>query len=324
MTPLASLPEPDVELYKPSADIDFIRFFSNTSKSLIFTESTRFESIPMRKGGRDGMLLTIHDPTVYELIVVARELPNAVIEALEVSFDFTPKDAKLSLLKRHELIEEVRQWLISHLLPWQAVGMQPATRVSAAKGHCEQVFNDKVARRAKPHETMYYGHSDSKYADRSKPNFASMRLYTKIKDHGRALPPAKHRCRVEVTLNQFGCKHFNLTTPASIFDFEFRKLGDYFRLVKPEVMRGRVSKRVRARHPRLSKFAEEENMRLAAETLIRVGSHAASRIKLLNVDRLHRHTKGNKIIQKRLDNMTSTYKRHRKVIDFYAKEWGSF
>ena len=264
--------------------------------------------------------MTIHDPKVYDLIVVARELPAAVIDTLEVYFDVTPKDKDLSPKERNERIEDVRQWLISHLLPWQAVGIQAATRVSAAPGHSAPVYTEKLRTRAKPDETMYFGHSKSKYADPSKPNFASMRLYKKDRDNGAVLLPAKHRCRLEVTLNQFGCKHFHLTNPESIFDFDFRDLGKYFRLVKPEIKRPAISKKVRARHPRIAKYIEETRMQEAADTLILVGSHAASREELINVDRRHRHAEGNKMILHSLDDLTRRIEKRRD----YVREWGSF
>jgi hypothetical protein len=206
------------------------------------------------------------------------------------------------------------------LLPWQAVGIQAATRVSAGKGHSEQIFTEAIRRRARHDETMYYGHSDSIYADRTKPNFASLRLYKKIADHAGALAHSKHRCRLEVTLNEYGCKHFRLTNPESIFDFDFRELGDYFRLVKPEVKRPTTSIRVMKKHSRIVRAIDEIRMKAAAETLILVGSHAASREDLLIVDRLHRHTAGNKMIFHHLDDLTNRLKKRRE----HVHEWGSF
>lgn len=322
MRPLASLPEPNFDLFKTSCGIDFIKFFSFINKPLSkhLSKSGKVYITPLRKDGHDGMLVTIHDPTVYDLIVITRDLPTAVIDTIEVFYDFTPKDKKMPLKVKHERIEDVRQWLISHLLPWQAVGIQAATRLSAGRGHSAPVYTDKVRTRAKPDETMYYGHSDSKYADPTKPNFAYMKLYRKITDNKKSLLPAKHRCRVEVTLNQFGCKHFGLTNSASIFDFDFRYLGEYFRLVKPEVKRPVISKRVRVKHPHLAKYIEETKMAAAAETLVLVGSHAASREDLLNVDRLHRHTKGNRMILNSLDDLTSRIEKRRE----HVHAWGSF
>jgi len=321
MTPLASLPEPNFDLFKISCGIDFVRFFSPISKSLaLHLPLSRIYYKPMHAHGHDGMLVTIHDPKVYDLIIVTRELPAAVIDAIEVYCDFTPKDKTIPLKERHDRIEDVRQWLISHLLPWQAVGIQAATRISAGLGHSAPVYTDKIRTRATADETMYFGHSDSKYADPGKPNFAFMRLYKKVRDNGAALLPANHRCHLEVTLNQFGCKHFGLTYPESIFDFDFRDLGEYFRLVKPEVKRPATPKRVSAGHPRLSRFFDERRMRAAAETLILVGSHAASHEKLLNVDRLHRHAAGNKMILKSLDDLSHRIEKRRN----YVREWGSF
>jgi hypothetical protein len=321
MSPLASLPEPNFDLFKISSGIDYVRLFSLESKNLeLHLPKSKIKYKFLRAGGHDGMLVTIHDPTVYDLIVITRELPDAVVDALEVYCDFTPRDKRMPLKERHDRIEDVRQWLISHLLPWQGAGIQPATRVSAGRGHSAPVFTPKIRRRAAPDEMMYFGHSDSKYADRTKPNLASMRLYKKATDDKSVLLPAEHRCRLEVTLNQFGCKHFGLTDPDSIFDFDFRDLGEYFRLVRPEIRRPPLSKRVRERHPLLAKYVEEMAMRTAEETLMLVGSHAASHEKLLNVDRLHRHAAGNKMIQKSLDDQSRRVKKRRD----YVREWGSF
>lgn len=262
--------------------------------------------------------MTIHDPTLYDLIVVTRELPTAVLDGIEVFFDFTPK-GELRLKERHKLIEEIRQWVISHLLPWQAIGIQAATRVSKGRKHCEPVFSGEVERRARSGETMYYGHSDSKYADPSKPNFASMKVYRKITNNKKPLLPAKHRCRVEVTLNQFGCKHFGLINPESLVGFDFRQLGPYFRLVKPEI-RPLAMCKLRKWNPRMAAYLEPLRMKMAADTLISVGSHAASEEKLLIVDRKHRHMKGNKMILYRLDDLTRKFKKCQRNI----KEWGSF
>lgn len=225
--------EPDFALLKRSCGLDFIRFFSDTAKVLPLSPA-RTKIKPLRAQDHDGMLLTIQEPTVKDIDLVVRELPAAVIDAIEVYFDFTPKGA-LSLLERQNRIEDVRQWVLSHLYPWQAVGIQASTRVSKGRKHSEPVYSGEIERRAARYETMYFGHSDSIFADPDEPNFASMRLYRKVTDNRHGLPPVKHRCRLELTLSQAGCKYFGLTSPASLFGFNFRQFAPYFRLVKPEV-----------------------------------------------------------------------------------------
>jgi hypothetical protein len=321
MKPFAANPEPDFKLYKGSCDLDYVRFFSTITKPLPLPPSTKLKILPMHAHGHNGMLLTIHDPKVSDLQVIARELPAAVFDGIEVFYDFTPK-GDLALKERRTRIEDVRQWVISHLYPWDAEGIQVATRVSSARKHSEPVLSGEVERRARSNETMYFGHSDSKYAKPSEPNYASMRLYRKITDNLSALPPHEHRCRIEVTLNQSGCKHFGLTNPASIFGFYFRQFGQYFRLVNPEV-RPYVMPRLRKLNPRMADLLEPKRMKMAADTLVWAGIHAASGEKLLNVDGKHRHQAGNRMIQIRLDDLTKKYKKSRENPD-YGNEWGSF
>lgn len=261
----------------------------------------------MHAGDHDGMLVTIHDTTVEDIEVVARELPGAVFDSVEVYYDFTPKGA-LSLTEKHQRIEMVRQWILTHLYPWQGVGIQEATRVSSGPRHVEAVFNGDIERRAENYETMYFGHRDQKYADRDKSNYAFVRLYYKKSDNKKALSPDKYRCRVEVNLNSSGCKHFGLTDPRSIFGFDFRQLGPYFRLVKPEV---RISPMLKLRtwNIPMAELLESKRTRMAADTLRDVGSHAAIKNKLINVDGHHRHSEGNRMIQVRLDDLTRKFKK---------------
>ena len=275
----------------------------------------------MHFGGHDGILLTIHDTKVEDIELVARELPGAVFESVEVYYDFTPKGA-ISLLERHQRIETVRQWVISHLYPWQALGIQAATRVSKGPRHVDAVYNGDVERRAACYETMYFGHADPKYSDPAEPNYAFMRLYRKIKDNGLALLPDKYRCRVEVNLNLSGCRHYGLTDPGSIFGFDFRQLGPYFRLVKPEVGLCSMPK-LRTWNRPMAELLEIARARMAAGTLRDVGSHSASKEKLINVDGHHRHKEGNRMIQIRLDDLTRKFNKGRKP-NIYGDEWGSW
>ena len=263
----------------------------------------------MRAGDHDGMLLTIHDTKVEDIEVVARELPEAVFDSIEVYYDFTPKGA-LSLTDKHQRIEMVRQWILTHLYPWQGVGIQEATRVSSGPRHAEAVFNGDIERRAENNETLYFGHAKRIHANRDKANYAFMRLYNKKTDNKKALSPDKYRCRVEVNLNSMGCEHFGLTDPSSLFGFDFRKLGPYFRLVKPEV---RISymRKLRKWNIPMAELLESKRTRMAADTLRDVGSHAAIKNKLINVDGHHRHSEGNRMIQVRLDDLTRKFKKGR-------------
>lgn len=82
--------DPDFDSYKKSCGVDFVRFFSSTAKALTLPAS-KTKTTPIRAGGTDGMLLTIQEPTVGEIETVARELPEAQFDGIEVFYDFTPK-----------------------------------------------------------------------------------------------------------------------------------------------------------------------------------------------------------------------------------------
>lgn len=312
--------EPDFDCYKKSCGVDFVRFFSRTAKALALPNS-KTKTIPLRAGGADGMLLTIQEPTVFEIETVAQELPDAQFDGIEVFYDFTPKGCS-SPEQRKAMIENIRQWLISHLYPWQGPGLQIATRVSKGRKHAEPVFTHVVERRADANETMYFGHADPIYADPDQANYAFMRLYAKVTDNRTALLPDKWRCRVELNLNSAGCRHFGLSDPSRLFGFDFRQLGPYFRLARPEIKPCAMPK-LRSWSPRMADLLEATRMRLAWDTLQNVGSHAASHDSLINVDGHHRHKLGNRMIQIRLDDLTRKFAKGRKTTA-YGESWGSW
>lgn len=267
------------------------------------------------------MLLTIQEPTVREIELVAQELPDARFDSIEVFYDFTPKGS-LSIVERKAMIENIRQWLISHLYPWQGPGLQIATRASKARKHAEPVFTHVVQRRAYANETMYLGHADPIYADPDQANYAFMRLYAKVTDNKFALLPDKWRCRLELNLNSSGCQHFGLSDPSSLFGFDFRQLGSYFRLVRPEIKPYSMPK-LRSWNPYMADLLETTRRRLAAGTLQAVGSHAASHDPLINVDGHHRHKAANRMIQIRLDDLTRKFAKGRGNSP-YGPTWGSW
>ena len=81
--------------------------------------------------------------------------------------------------------------------------------------------------------------------------------------------------------------------------------------------------KLRASNPRMAELLERTRMGMAASTLLNVGSHAASREKLLNVDGHHRHKQGNRMIQIRLDDLSRKFKKGRESFS-YGDEWGSW
>ncbi|AXS78629.1 hypothetical protein [Dechloromonas sp. HYN0024] len=312
--------DPIFDSYKKSCGIDFVRFFSRTAKALPLPAS-KTKTTPLRAGSSDGMLLTIQEPTVSEIKTVAKELPEAQFDSIEVFYDFTPKGCS-SLEQRKAMIENIRQWLISHLYPWQGPGLQVATRVSKGRKHAEPVFTHIVERRANANETLYLGHADPIYADPDLANYAFMRLYAKVIDNKTALLPNKWRCRLELNLTSTGCRFFGLTSPNSLFGFDFRQLGPYFRLARPDIKPCSMPK-LRSWNPRMADLLEATRMRLALDTLKNVGSHAASHEPLINVDGHHRHKVGNRMIQIRLDDLTRKFKKSSQSMP-YGNTWGSW
>jgi len=312
--------DPDFSLYKSSCDIDYARFLiDKSSPPPDFLSHAKVT--PLRAGGADGMFLTIHDPKPQDFVLVEKAYPTAQFNEVEVFFDLTPKRPATSTV-RETMLHEIQQWLISHLYPWRGVGLQVATRVSEGRRHSEPVFNDTVERRPTPKESMYFGHSSPIYADPTLPNFAYLRLYIKKTDNKSSLLPEKWRTRVEVNLNSGGCKHYGLTTPTSIYSFNFRPLGKYLNFFKPET-KTPVYRKMRRWNSKMALLLEKTRARLATETLRDVGVHSGSREKLIILDRHHRHAAANRMVRNRLDDLTDKYEKFGPV-SIYGSEWGSW
>lgn len=315
--------DPDFKQYKSSCDLDYARFFIDRSapvpKSLEHARIT-----PAREGGSDAMMLTIQDPKPSDFVAVETAYPTAQFATLEVFFELKPKKSSTPV-ERNAMLQDIQQWIVSHLYPWRGKGLQVATRVSKGKRHVAAVFNDpddSIERRPMSHETMYFGHSKGKYADPSFPNYAFLRMYIKKTDQRLALLPDEWRTRLEVNLNHAGCIKFGLTTPTSIFGFNFRGLGEYFHFFKPGVT-SPIYKKMRKRNPKMAALLESTRKRMATDTLREAGAHTGSREKLINLDGHHRHPKANKMIRDRLDDLTAKYcKKDPK--SRYGSEWGSW
>lgn len=252
-----------------------------------------------------SMIFTLHDPSPEEVRTIAEKAPNAVLVALEVSLDFFPKKG-LSLAERDERLDEVRQWLIGQLYPWDAPGIQAASRASSAVKKVEALFNGDVERRPYLRETLYLGHKDAKYAATGQPNFAFMRVYRKITDNRRNLAPNKRCCRVEVNLNQEGCAHFQLQRPADLLSFNYRKLGSYFRLICPQA-RPVLLKRIRHSDPKMAEVLEKTLIRHLNERLESVGAYVAGFDRSAFITS-HRSAKANDRLQQALKSLARTWR----------------
>lgn len=293
----------DLSRYQISPCIDFMKF-SCSFVDFGFPSSRLKRHFDSSTG---NLIFTLHDPRPEEVRNIAEKAPDAVLVALEVSLDFFPKMGRsLPLTERDERLEEVRQWLIGELYPWEAPGIQAASRASQAANKVEALFNGDVERRPYRRETLYLGHKDAKYAAIEQPNFAFMRVYRKVTDNRQILAPNKQCCRVEVNLNQEGCAHFKLQHPADLLSFNYRKLGSYFRLIRPQakpVLLGRL----RRSEPKMAEVLEKVKTRHLNERLESVGAYAAgfNRSAFITSDR---SAKANDRLQQALKSLTRTWR----------------
>lgn len=297
--------DPDFGRTKTSPSIDFIKLFSKSfDKPLI--DPKRCKSGRHECAAGYGMQVTIQNPTVGDLEAAIAAMVVPVIIGLEVSIDFRPK-GKLTPMERVQRMEDIRLWLLAHLYPWGGTGLQFAHRVSSGKGHSEPVWCDRILRRPGRNETLYLGHANDRYADPEQANYAFMRLYEKKTDMRSKLPPGKSSVRVEVSLNEAGCRHFGLNAADSLFGFRFRQLSDYFKLVRPFYTLPRMGRHWRGSE----RFAEmiANKMLAIVEDQARIAGvwslHNARHV----YPTLGRHVNGNRIIGTRLDNLTKKYLR---------------
>ncbi|MDZ4057764.1 MAG: hypothetical protein U1D69_12535 [Polynucleobacter sp.] len=260
-------PEPDFRRYTCSASIDFVTVFHPTHVNLPIDSNQG--NICCELG--QGRSTTLHDLSPDDLDAVSPHLGDAQIIKLEVSLDFrvrgNPDDAE-----RERLLHEVGDWLLAHLYPWSAPGIQVGHRVSRCKGRAEKIVRPSGdITSARTGDTLYLGHSDSTYANRDQPNFASMRFYVKKTDDKRAVTSRRWSARVEVTLTREGCEHFGLGTLDDLRGFNFRKLSKYFRMVRPSFTLG-TPKRGRKFDPPLQAAIEAWVAKFLAERVNDAGA----------------------------------------------------
>lgn len=298
-----SSPDFDLSGYQISPSIDFMKFSCPVIDFGLPSSRLKRHFDPFT----GNAIFTLHDPRPLEVSTIAEKAPNAVLIELEVSLDFFPKKGRsLSLAERDERLEEVRQWLIGQLYPWDAPGIQMASRASQAAKKVEALFNGDVERRPYPRETLYLGHKDARYAAIGQPNFAFMRVYRKVTDSRQILPPNKRCCWAEVNLNQEGCAHFQLLRPADLQSFNYRKLGSYFRLIRPQA-RPVLLRRMRHSDPKMAEVLEKTLTRHFNERLESVGAYVAgfNRSAFITSDR---SAKANDRLQQALKSLARTWR----------------
>jgi len=299
----------DLSLYQISPSIDFMKF------------SCAFMNFELPSGrlkrtldSQGKHIFTLHDPRPEEVRIIAERAPNAALEELEVSLDFLPKNGRsLALDDRRASLEHIRQWLISQLYPWDAPGIQASSRASKASGNVETLFSGDVERRPYGHETLYLGHKNSKYASPDRPNFAFMRVYRKVTDNRRALPQHKHSCRIEVNLNREGCAHFKLQHPSDLHVFNYRELGRYFRLIRPQAKPNAFTE-LRRSKPKMAEVLEKAQVGLLNDRLKLVGAYAAG-FQRSSFIISERAAKANDRSQQALKSLTRTWRKGRASVE---------
>lgn len=308
MISLPASPEIDLALFQISPCVDFVKFSSAFMDFGLPGARLKRNYDPVKS----QHVFTLHDPRPEEIASIMNLSPDAKLEAIEVSLDFLPKRGQfVSASESSDRLEEIRQWLITHLYPWDAPGIQVASRASKAPKHVATLLSQEVERRPFPHETLYFGHRDSKYALSGHTNFAFMRLYRKVSDNGKTLLLRKRCCRVEVNLSQEGCAHFGLLRPSDLFDFNFRSLGSYFRLIKP-ITKPYVLRNLRQSLPKMADLLEKTQMRFLSDRLASVGAYAAGfdRASFVTSDRL---AKANDRAQQALKSLTRSWRRYQTI-----------
>lgn len=296
----------DFSFYKLSACIDFVKFYSTVPLDKKNRPSSAKYNEYKWPDGAFYATVTIHDPGPIDIQCVADRLPLATLKEIEIAIDLTPKGI-LTPLERFHRIEQAREWILSHLYPWNGPGLQVAARASSGPGRFQKVFLVDGERRPFGGETLYLGHARKKYSDPGAPNYASLRLYKKTTDKRSKLSPKKFSCRLEVTLNSEGCGHFGLVSARSILGFDFRRLGPYFRMVKAEV-KPAVARRIRKYNPKLAVVVEKKLEQMAKQAFDDIGAYGAIHYKRVIVDGRHRHAGANRKIGVRLDDLTKKFK----------------
>ena len=319
LSPFASDFEPDFNDVHISAKIDFIQLFSPIHTGLKKVVGKIYIK-DLQEQGQTGQLITIHDFEQSDIEELSKyftdcRLDAVQINAVEISVDFRPR----SRLRKTELDVQVecwRRWLIMHVYPWDAPGIQEAYRVvrksigsvKGARPETLGIFGDVgsnyAERIAGYNETFYLGHRDKIYADPNADNFAQLKIYGKRKDHNRALLCKKWSARIEVTLNKGGCSHFQLHKLEDISRLNFRRvLSRYFRMVTPEI-KDAPEEGAETLITKVRQWRVKTTRRWLAE----VGAYVLHKHGTAIIDRYHRHVKANERIGDELNNLSRKFK----------------
>ncbi len=221
-----------------SAKVDFIKLFSPNLSGMERIKGKLQIGRDFRNG-KTGYRITIHDLLPSDLELYKDQLKDAEIIELETAIDFKPR----STLTKAEFDRELefwRFWLVMHVYPWDAYGIQKSHRLTRAKNSknktsvTEATFGGVHHQERVPgyNQTFYLGHRDDKWADPSKPNSAYMKIYGKRFDQNDDLTFKKWSARIEVTLKENSCQLLKLKRLSDLRTFNFRKaLSGYFRMI---------------------------------------------------------------------------------------------
>ena len=220
-----TLPPPlPVDDLKFSAKIDYVTFTNGGIKFPLSRLSGSDEWT--RKKGSSDWQLTIHDPTVADLKIIATEYENPMIVAFELAIDMAPK-ADLEPVSRSHLLETAFAAVAGRFRPedkalWD-YGQRGAVKERGQKP-------DQLERRfARSDEEVLYGHRST--------DFMQAKLYLKTIDQGKELTLPEQSVRMEVTLRRWACIQFGLSNAMDLFGYPYRSIfTTQFRIIDhPEV-----------------------------------------------------------------------------------------
>lgn len=221
-----------------SAKVDFVKLFSPNLNGIKRIKGKLQIGRDFRNG-RTGYRITIHDLLPSDLELYKDQLHDAEIIELEIAIDFKPRSS-LTKAEFDRELELWRVWLIMHVYPWDAHGIQKAHRLTRAKNSkdktpvTEATFGGINHQERLPdyNQTFYLGHRDDKWADPRIPNSAHMKIYGKRFDQNDDLTFKKWSARIEVTLKENSCQLLSLKHLNDLKGFNFRKaLSGYFRMI---------------------------------------------------------------------------------------------
>lgn len=173
----------------------------------------------------DDWMLSIHDPTAADIKIIVKEMENPTLFAFEMALDIEPKES-LDPVSRIQFLELLFTAVAARFRPEDKALWDYGLRGGVSgRGQKPQALERRFPR---PNESVLYGHRG---------DFMQPKLYLKIMDQGKDLPPSSHRVRMEVSLRGWACGRFGLSTANDLLGYPYRKkFTTHFRIIdRPEV-----------------------------------------------------------------------------------------